>query len=58
MNIFDPAEMKKFMETISHCMQKAIEEDPEGAKTWTPEELWEKGSLWAGRNVIITEVKE
>lgn len=47
--------MPTLADTISQCMQKAMEEDPEGAKTWTPEELWEKGSDWAGRNILITE---
>lgn len=48
-------EMRKLAATMSNCMQKAIEEDPESAKTWTPEELFKKGSEWAARNVLITE---
>ena len=42
---------------MSDCMQKAIEEEPEAAKSWTPEQLFEKGAGWAGRNVKITESK-
>ena len=55
-SIFSPEFAKSFAESISSCMRKAIEEDPEGSKNWSAEELWEKGSNWAGRHVLITEI--
>lgn len=54
-DVFSPEFAKSFAEAIGTCMNKAIEEDPEGSKSWTPQELWEKGSNWAGRHVIINK---
>ncbi len=48
-------EMKKLFEVMSYCIQEAAQEDPEGSKTWTSEERFEKGSNWAGRHILITE---
>ena len=56
------ADLKKtltdLVASICYCMQQAINENPEEAKTWTNEELFEKGSLWAGRHVKISELPE
>lgn len=49
---------RKLAEAISYCMQQAINEDPENSKDWTPEELWEKGSIWAAKHIVISEEKE
>ena len=40
---------------MSDCMQKAIDEDPEASKSWTTEQLFEKGASYAGRHIKITE---
>ncbi len=50
--------LSDLLKTMSHCMQKAAEENPEEAKTWTPEQLFEKGAHWAGSHILITEKKE
>jgi len=50
--------LNDLVEGMAHCMQKAIDEEPEASKTWTPEELFEKGSKWAGCHCLIMETKE
>lgn len=51
----DSDEIAKLVKTILNCMEEAEKECPEEAKNWTPEELWERGSDWAGRHVVISE---
>lgn len=51
-------EMEEHLKCVSHCMQQAIEEDPEASKNWNPEQIFEKGAYWAARQVIITEIKD
>lgn len=50
--------MEEHLKCVSHCMQQAIEEDPEASKNWNPEQIFEKGAYWAARQVIITEIKD
>lgn len=49
------AVLEGYGESVCHCMKKAQEEDPEGAKSWTPEQLEKKGADWAARHLIIGE---
>ena len=52
----DPiAELLLLLETMSQCMQEAINEEPQASKKWTPEELFEKGANWAARHILIVE---
>jgi hypothetical protein len=50
--------LNDLIKSMSHCMQKSIEENPEESMTWTPEQLFEKGSQWAGSHILITEELE
>lgn len=45
------------MASISFCMDKAIEEHPDSIN-WNAEQIWEKGSEWAGRNVFINVIED
>lgn len=54
MNSMEKA-FKDLFEGMAHCMKAAHEENPEEAKNWTKEELFEKGADWAGRHVLLLE---
>lgn len=48
-------EMVGLGKTLAYCMKQAQEEFPEESANWTVQEIFEKGSSWAARNVIISE---
>jgi hypothetical protein len=43
---------------ISSGIQGAFDEDPEGCKNLTTQELFEKSSDWAGKHVLLTDESE